>query len=114
MQPQDIFTTILSIAGVTPPAESVGCDLTAGIEPKRSVALGGRSVDSWRGDPREIVLTVFDTEGYLNIAADPEACRLFRYGSVENVAGQYGNQVKRMREKAWEELSLARYQSRVY
>lgn len=105
VQPQDIFTTILSLAGVTPPGNAVGFDLTAGKGIGRSLALGGRSVDSWRGDSQELVLTVFDDEWYLNIAANPEACRLFRYGSVENVASKHNNIVKALREKVWDELS---------
>jgi hypothetical protein len=41
----------------------------------------------------------------LNIAADPFACRLYRYGSVVDVAHANQDVVKNLREKAWVELS---------
>ena len=106
VQPQDIFTTTLSLAGVNPPENAVGFDLTGGKPTDRSLALGGLSVDSWRGDPQQIVFTVFDDAWYLNITADPAACRLFRYGSVDDVASENMDIVKRLRDKAWSELSL--------
>jgi arylsulfatase A-like enzyme len=105
VQPQDIFTTILNLAGVTPPDGTVGHNLLGGETMSRTLAIGGPSVVSWQDDPHQIVLTVFDDNWYLNIAADPAACRLFRYGCVDNIADAHMDIVIRLREKTWDELA---------
>ena len=98
VQPQDITATILGIADVAQPEDWVGRDLLADHGDAREVAIGGRSVDNWRGDPNDSLCTVFNREWTYNVAANPAACRLFRYGSVENVAAGYTAVVKRMRD----------------
>ena len=105
VQPQDIFTTILSLAGVSAPDTAVGFDLSDGGDTSRSIALGGPSTNSWRGNPQDIVFTLFSDEWYVNIAADPKACRLYRFGDVEDVASVHVDIVSNLREKGWDELS---------
>jgi arylsulfatase A-like enzyme len=104
VQPQDIFTTILSIAGIEPSGNAVGLDLTQPSQSDRKFALGGVSTDSWKGDPKQILFTIFGDTHYLNITADPAKCRLFTYGSVDDVAADNADVVRYMREQAWEML----------
>lgn len=102
VQPQDISATVLGIAGIDRPASWAGRDLLAGAAAAdgggRNLALAGPSIVSWRGDPHQIVFSVFNREWYLNVTADPATCRLFRYGSVEDVAAGYPAVVDEMRE----------------
>ncbi len=109
VQPQDIAATLLGIAGVERPEAWVGRDLLdpverVGAEP-RAVAIAGQSVESWRGDPRQTLFSVFSHEWYLNLAADPAACRLFEHGSVEDVAESYPGIVTDLREAGLAEAS---------
>ncbi|MBN1246488.1 MAG: sulfatase [Anaerolineae bacterium] len=109
VQPQDIAATILGIAGVDRPAAWDGRDLLAvtasGETRPRDLALAGHAVVSWRDDPRQIVFSVFDRDWYMNFAADPAACRLFRYGSVDDVARDHPDLVARMREAGLQEAA---------
>jgi arylsulfatase A-like enzyme len=99
VQPQDISATILGLAGHQQPEAWVGSDvLSTDAGPAREIALAGPSVNSWPADADRIVFSVFDEEWYLNVAANPEACRLYRYGSVEDVAAQHPDVVARMRD----------------
>jgi len=104
IQPQDIFETVLGLAQVPAPDCADGDNQLAQESRSRSLALGGRCVDSWRGNPQEIVMTVFDDEWYINISADASSCRLYRYGSVEDVAARHPEVVALLREKCWDEL----------
>ena len=119
VQPQDISATLLSIAGVARPVAWVGHDLlevaASGGSGPRDIALAGPSVVSWRGVPDQIIFTVFDGQWYLNVAADPAACRLFRrgehdgspygYGSVEDVSTAHPEIVARLREAGLQEAA---------
>jgi arylsulfatase A-like enzyme len=100
VQPQDIFATVLDVADVAPPEGALPSDLQSLLSdaPTRDLALAGRSVDSWQDDPAHIVFTVFGPDGYLNVTADPEASRLFRYGAVEDVAADHPEETAQLRE----------------
>lgn len=113
VQPQDISATVLGLAGVACPEAWVGHDLvevaslpiagTGGDGPHegtgpRQIALAGHATVGWRGDSDQIVFSVFDREWYLNVAANPDACRLYKPGSVEDVAATHSEVVARMRE----------------
>jgi len=106
-QPQDISATVLQVAGAAIPEVLVGCDLVAAADKggagHRDVALAGPATVGWRGDPEQIIFSVFDGDWYLNVAADPDACRLFRQGSVDDVAGAHPTVVSRLREAALSE-----------
>jgi len=52
----------------------------------------------WRGDPDQIVFSVFDYEWYLNVAASPDACRLYKLGSVDDVTDTNPAVAARLRE----------------
>ena len=103
-QPQDITATLLGLAGVSPPPGQAGQDLLAGPT-SRQFALGGPSVNSWNGDRDQVVFTVFDRNGYLNVTANPGACRLFRYGSVQDTAAQEPVLAQRLHEAGLEEAA---------
>ena len=103
-QPQDISATLLAMAGLSIPEAWVGHDLvtiaTDGAKGPRGVALAGQSTVSWTNDPQRIAFSVFDDDWYLNVAADPAACRLFRHGSVDDVAGAHPEVVSRLHQAA--------------
>ncbi|MGC9347921.1 MAG: sulfatase [Anaerolineae bacterium] len=102
VQPQDIATTLLSLGGAETPERWVGQDLLEVTQDNgqgaREIALAGHGVNSWVDDADHIVFSVFNREWYMNLAANPEACRLYRYGSVEDVSGGYPEVVARLRE----------------
>jgi len=91
VQPQDIFATVLGLAGCDLP-DGFDChDAVAlarsGGQGKREVALAGPSTDRNPEAPEneKILFTVFDDEWYLELAAKRSCCRLSRYGSTDNV-----------------------------
>jgi arylsulfatase A-like enzyme len=110
VQPQDISATILGLAGVPAPAGFVGFDLLAGPErTPRTHVIAGSGVNGWQpgangwhDDPKRTAFTVFDGDWYLNIAADPAACRLYRRGSVQDVASKHPDVAARMRQAGLE------------
>ena len=99
VQPQDIAATILGLAACSLPETWVGRDLLSPeMSLARPIALTGPAVGAWRADLNVPLFSLFDPEWYLNVFANPEACRLFRYGSVEDVAGDYPDVVSRLRD----------------
>jgi hypothetical protein len=52
-----------------------------------------------------VLFTVFTKTWYMNVAADPDACRLYAYGSVEDVAADHPDVVGEMRKLACNELA---------
>lgn len=49
-------------------------------------------------------MTVFGDEHYLEFAPKPEACRLRRYGELEDVASESSSVVEKLREAGMREL----------
>jgi hypothetical protein len=98
------------MAGVTPPTSWVGHDLRPIADGSRlaprPLALAGRAVNSWQDDPSAVLFTVFTEEWYMNVAADPEACRLYEPGSVADVAAEHPDVVADMRKLALNELAV--------
>ena len=107
-QPQDLFATIMGLAGLTTPEELDSHDLLpiarSGAQGPRTLALSGRGADAWSGDPEEIIFTVFDSGWTLEIAAKPEACHLTRLGSLEDVAAGHQEIVERLWATALDEI----------
>ncbi len=108
-QPQDMFATILGLAGVSPdgdgPRAAESFDvLTAareGAAGEREIALTGGAVNSWRGRGAEDTLfTAFDREWCLQVAPSVEHSRLMRLGEVDDVAAQNAEVVKRLHAAA--------------
>jgi arylsulfatase A-like enzyme len=109
VQPQDIAATLLHMAGVTPPSSWVGHDLRPIADGSRlaprAVTLAGQSVNEWEDDPTAVLFTVFTKDWSMNVTADPEACRLYADGSVEDVASDHPEVVAELRELAFGELA---------
>jgi arylsulfatase A-like enzyme len=110
-QPQDLFATVLGIAGDGAPGGPVGgesFDLLAtaqtGGPGPRTLALCGRSVDGWRRRPDGVLFAALEGEWCLGVAARPEACQLRRLGQLEDVTRQHPDVVARLRTAALEEI----------
>ena len=107
VQPQDIHATILRLPGMDVPADAAGQDLLSDPEEgdERRVALSGRPADEWGRHPDQVMLTVFDREWGLHLALRSADCRLFRHGSIENVAADHPEVVRRLRGEGLQELA---------
>jgi len=112
VQPQDIFPTLLGIAGVDRPDGLDGEDVLslaeAGGEAARPLALAGRAVHSWEHKPDSILFTAFGPEMYLLWAPRRRACRLFRYGSEDDLASERPEMAAKLWELAVDQLALRR------
>jgi len=110
VQPQDIFATILGLAGAAAPEGTDGIDLLAparggaGERGSREVALMGDGPHAWTGDPRDPVVSVFDGDWCLNLAADSEGCRLTRRGTTADEASSQAEAVAILRAAGLAEL----------
>ncbi len=108
VQSQDIFATLLRIAGGRPPEGVVSHDLLqtaqAGQAP-RSLALCGTAVHTWKQRSAGVLFSAFDTEWALGVAADPGRCELRRLGETVNVAADHPDTVVRLRQAAVEEIA---------
>ena len=90
VQPQDIFATVMGLAGLPAPDGLDSHDVLAiarsGGEAPRPLALsGGVARPAWAKSPEAILFTVFGHELYLEFALRPEHCRLTRLGTLDNV-----------------------------
>ena len=110
VQPQDVFPTVMGIAGLETPEGIVSHDVLtlaqSGADGPRQVALTGRGVAKGaRNAPRgKVIYTVFDREQCLEHAGKPEDSRLTRYGSLENVAEDNPADVQDLRAAGIEEM----------
>lgn len=110
VQPQDVYATMLGIAGseVGLPDGVESFDVLAQVRDgteRRSIALAGRSVDSWRGaDADAVLFSAFDSSWRLGVAANPDACVLERLGTQEDVAPDHSDIVRELRAAAIAEI----------
>ena len=119
VQPQDVFATIMNLAGQPVPQGIESHDVLTiarqgGPEP-RQVALAGSSADRWlatnRGqkavvlDAEEHLFTVFDKEWFLEAALNPEDSRLTRLGTLENIAARHPDVVTRLHAAGLAEIA---------
>ncbi|MHC4248241.1 MAG: sulfatase [Planctomycetota bacterium] len=107
VQPQDVFATVLGLAGVASPAGVTdGRDvLASGGEAGRELALTGPVIHGWPSLGAEKVLfSAFDREWHLAFTADPAHCRLRRLGSREDVAAGTPERVASMHAAAVDEM----------
>jgi len=111
VQPHDIFSTIMSLAGLeTPPTVAPSSyDLLAAVregrEP-RQIAVAGGSADGWqtrvRGkeqspfDAQTLLFTVFDKEWFFEWSPWKDQCRLTRLGTQVDVAAENPEVVDRL------------------
>ena len=109
VQPQDIFDTVCKIAGIETGPDYDGGNLIAladgsGTERRFTPIMGAATHRARNRDPHICRMTVFGDTHYLNFAADPESCRLFRYGATDDTAAQGSTKVEPLRKLALEEL----------
>jgi arylsulfatase A-like enzyme len=115
VQPQDIFTTVMNIAGCADAVpgdiesynllESVRRVQNGGTGP-RDLALTGTGVHSWRGaTPDTVLFSAFDNAWRLGVAADPAACKLQRLGSASDVAQDHPTVVRDLHTAAIDEIA---------
>jgi hypothetical protein len=107
VQPQDIFATVLDIAGVPAPAGSgSSASLLGGRQrsPRDVALMGAAPCHGWKAEPRTTLLTVFAHGWCLHCAADPVACRLHRLGSERDEARGQPSVVADLRARAFAEL----------
>ena len=94
VQPQDLFPTVLGLAGVETPTSLDGQDLrdiivTGPDTEHRTVALSGLSLREWSADPGAVLFTVFGPEHYLHVTRAPGKRRLFAHGSLTDAATEH-------------------------
>jgi hypothetical protein len=112
VQPQDILSTLLSIAGLgsAVPDAIESYDVLAGAQAgssgPRALALGGSAVGSWQNAaPDKVLFSAYDQEWRLGVAADPGACVLERLGTQENVAADHPQLVEQLYGAALGEIT---------
>jgi arylsulfatase A-like enzyme len=112
VQPQDIFATVMAVAGGRAPAGLDSHDLVAvardGLEPPRRLAVAGRPSNGWDNPDQPILFSAFDGEWALEVAARPQQCRLLRMGCLEDVAAGNTGVVERLRAGAVDEIERRR------
>jgi arylsulfatase A-like enzyme len=109
-QPQDLFATILSLAGGRAPAGTESNDvLHPARKPAaapREIALCGTAVGSWkRWGKSKVLFSVLDNEWCLGFTADPANCELQGLGSLDNVAADKPAVVERLWKSGIDELA---------
>jgi arylsulfatase A-like enzyme len=103
-QPWDIFPTVLRLAGIEVPREADGRDLITD-EPRHTVIAGAAPYHGWVQRSGGPLFTVFGPERYMNVAADPAACRLYSYGSEDELSAEEPETVRILWEAAVDKLS---------
>ena len=108
-QPQDVFATVMAIAGGTAPEGLESHDVLAvareEAEPRRALALCGTAVNAWkRWGTDGVLFSAFDGEWSLGVAADPECCQLNRIGERGDVAAEHPDVVARLWREAVGEI----------
>lgn len=108
VQPQDLFATIMGIAGGSAPASIESADVLKlardGDSGRREFALCGSSVNTWKPDPKAVLFSILDREWCLGVAAQPNACELRRLHAQENVAADHPEVVEWLRTAAVAEI----------
>ncbi len=108
LQPQDVYATVCGLVGLDGVGGRDSSDALsaarAGNEGPRSLALSGGSADGWSGDSEGYLFTVFAEDGYLELAADPEAGRLYEYGGTTDLSSEAGGAVRELHEAGIDEV----------
>jgi arylsulfatase A-like enzyme len=108
VQPQDLFATVMALAGLPTPASLDSHDVLALAQQRsagpRRIALAGRVASEHWAKPEDVCCTVFDGEWYLELTPDPERQALTKEGTIENVAADHPDLVAGLREAGIAEL----------
>jgi arylsulfatase A-like enzyme len=118
VQPQDIFPTILSIAGAKPPENLPGFDAYSaaqnGETGTREFALSGFSPNAikpsefatWPINMETSICTLFTKDCYFEFNPQPEKCKIWHYGSQEEKTGENQSKVDELYPVVMKELEL--------
>ncbi|MFC1453004.1 sulfatase [Verrucomicrobiota bacterium] len=102
VQPQDVFATVLGIAGSRAPTNLDSHDVLAvareDLPGARNIAIAG--VPPADG---KILFSAFDGQWCLEVAGKREKCRLVRMGTGDDVAREHPGVVKDLHERALDE-----------
>ncbi len=108
VQPQDLWATVCGLAGVpTRPgidSHDVLSLARAGDRSPRRIALSGNSAEGWGDERRPCIITCFDGEWGMEVGLKPEDSSLVRMGSLENVAGDHADVVRRLHAETLDEI----------
>ena len=108
VQPQDIFATVMGLAGRETPDELESYDVVAaarkGGRTPRKLAVSGWNAGGWKRPTEGYLFSAFDGQWCLEVAARPEDSRLVRMGRTENVAAEHGDVVERLHAAAIDEV----------
>ncbi len=108
VQPQDLFATVLGLAGIPLEADLDSHNVLEAAqkgEGRRQIALAGGAANQWQRRQNGTLFTAFDGEWGLQVAADPEKSVLGRIGSVENETEAHAETGANLREAAIEEIA---------
>ena len=112
VQPQDLFATVMALAGSRAPSSLDSHDVVAvardGLDGPRRIAVAGRPSHQWNQPNQRICFSAFDGEWCLEVAARSEDCRLVGMGTLEDVSGDHGDVVERLRGEAIDEVERRR------
>jgi arylsulfatase A-like enzyme len=103
VQPQDIYATVMAIAGQETEKEIESFDVlqqAANGTSHRDIALAGGRADNWDGQTGKCLFTAFTDEWALEFAVQPECCRLERLGTIEDVSEENPDVVRELHAAA--------------
>ncbi|MGH2354462.1 MAG: sulfatase [Chloroflexota bacterium] len=113
VQPQDLFATVLAIAGGQPPEGTESHNVVKLAQERgpgqrrgqRRLALCGRSIDTWSQHPDGVLFSTLDAAWCLGVTARPERSELRRLHHDQDVAAQHPDVVAALRAAALEEIA---------
>lgn len=109
VQPQDLFATIVSLAGGIVPPGVDSYDLLRTISGQasttRQVALCGQAASPGWKKKQGTLFTVLGRDAYLEFALDARTCRLHRYGEEADIAPGNAGLVEELRNTGLDELA---------
>jgi arylsulfatase A-like enzyme len=126
VQPQDIFATVMGLAGLPVPEGLDYHDVLSlgrkGRDSPRHLALSSHGADEWNGDAvgmrgrpgpsrtvrtnsgDAIIFNAFNREWALEFAPKPEYCHLSRLGKVKDVAAENPSVLEELHAAAMDEV----------
>ncbi len=108
VQPQDLFATVMGLAGGKAPGELDSHDVLAVARQQRQsprkLAVAGQPPHLWDRGEGACLFTAFDGQWCLEVAAKAEQCRLMKKGSQKDVAAKHADVVAGLHTEAMDEI----------
>ena len=98
VQPQDIFATVLGLAGLPVEIDIDSHDIVKAAQSggaAREIALCGSAANQWERRKNGVLFTAFDGERCLRVAARPERSVLSRVGAADDQIGAEADDLRR-------------------